>query len=84
MTYDYTPHGVCSQHMRIQLEDGVIQGVNVLGGCNGNLQGLSILVTGMRAEEAIAKLSGIRCGQKGTSCPDQLARGLRLALEQGK
>ena len=84
MVFDYTPQGVCSQHMRIQLEDGVIADVKVVGGCNGNLQAVSALVTGLRAEEAIAKIRGIRCGGKPTSCPDQLARGLELALQKAQ
>ena len=80
MTYTYRPKGVCSQMMKIELEDGVIQNVQVLGGCNGNLQGISALVRGMRAEEAIERMKGIRCGFKNTSCPDQLAVALEEAL----
>lgn len=80
MTYTYRPKGVCSQMMKIELEDGVIQNVQVLGGCNGNLQGISALVRGMRAEEAIERMKGIRCGFKNTSCPDQLAAALEEAL----
>ncbi|MBE6970702.1 MAG: TIGR03905 family TSCPD domain-containing protein [Ruminococcaceae bacterium] len=80
MTYTYRPKGVCSQMMKIELEDGVIKDVQVLGGCNGNLQGISALVRGMRAEEAIERMKGIRCGFKNTSCPDQLAVALEQAL----
>lgn len=81
-TYTYMPKGTCSREMQLDLEDGVIQDVRVIGGCSGNLQGLSSLLRGMRAEEAIEKLSGIRCGFKPTSCPDQLSIALRRALEE--
>ena len=81
MTYTYTPRGVCSRRMVVELSDsGVIENVRIDGGCNGNLQGISRLVQGMKAEEAIARMEGISCGGKGTSCPDQLAQALRLAL----
>ena len=80
MTYTYYPRGVCSQRMDLELEDGVIRRVEVLGGCSGNLQGISRLVVGMRAEEAIRRMEGIRCGGKPTSCPDQLAKALRECL----
>ena len=77
MTYSYRPQGVCSQRMDIDVEDGVIRSVEVLGGCSGNLQGISRLVEGMEIDEAIRRLEGIRCGFKPTSCPDQLAKALR-------
>ena len=80
MTYTYYPRGVCSQRMDLEVEDGVIRRVEVLGGCSGNLQGISRLVVGMRAEEAIRRMEGIRCGGKPTSCPDQLAKPLRECL----
>ena len=76
MTYTYTPRGVCSRKMTVELENGVIKSVNVEGGCNGNLQGISRLVVGMDAQEAI------RCGPKPTSCPDQMAHALEEALAQ--
>ena len=84
MIYTYIPRGVCSQRMIINLEDGIIQDVRVIGGCNGNLQGISALVKGMKAREAIDKLRGIRCGFKPTSCPDQLSIALEEALAQAK
>lgn len=85
MTYTYKTKGVCSQLMRVELSaDGVIENVEVVGGCNGNLQGISRLVRGMKATDAIERMRGIRCGFKDTSCPDQLATALTLALEQGK
>jgi uncharacterized protein (TIGR03905 family) len=80
MTYEYTPHGVCSRRMILDIEDGIIKDVKVVGGCSGNLQGISRLVKGMKAEEAVGKLKGIRCGFKQTSCPDQLARAIEQAL----
>lgn len=80
MKYEYTPHGVCSRHMTIDIEDGVIKDIKVIGGCNGNLKGISALVKGMRAEDAAAKMKGIRCGFKPTSCPDQLARAIEKAI----
>ena len=83
MTYTYTPRGVCSRRMVVEISDsGVIENVRIDGGCNGNLQGISRLVQGMKAEEAIARMEGISCGGKGTSCPDQLAQALRKAMEK--
>jgi len=78
-TIKYTPRGVCSRAMEIDVEDGVIQAVRVLGGCSGNLQGISSLLKGMSVEDAIARMDGIRCGMKPTSCPDQLAQALKAA-----
>ena len=83
MTYTYTPRGVCSRRMTVELsDDGVIENVRIDGGCSGNLQGISRLVVGMKAEEAIARMEGISCGGKPTSCPDQLAQALRKAMEK--
>ena len=82
MTYTYTPKGVCSRKMKVDVEDGIIRSVEILGGCSGNLQGISRLIVGMPAEEAIEKLSGIPCGFKATSCPDQLSIALRQAIQQ--
>ncbi len=77
MTVTYEPRGVCSRLMRIEEENGIIKSVEVVGGCNGNLQGISRLVEGMRVEDAISRMEGIHCGSKGTSCPDQLAQALK-------
>ena len=77
MRITYQPKGVCSRLMIIEAEDGVIKSVEVVGGCNGNLQGISRLVEGMTVEEAISRMEGIHCGMKGTSCPDQLAQALK-------
>ena len=76
----YKTQGTCSQEIDIELKDGVIDSVSFTGGCNGNLQGVSALVKGMEPQEAIARLKGIRCGMKPTSCPDQLARALESML----
>ena len=79
MTYRYTPRGVCSRDISIEVaEDGTIRHVEFVGGCHGNLQGISRLVEGMPVEEAIRRLEGIRCGAKSTSCPDQLAQALKV------
>lgn len=72
----YKTKGTCSTMIDIELKDGVIDSVKFTGGCNGNLQGISALVKGMKPEEAISRLKGIRCGFKPTSCPDQLAHAL--------
>ena len=79
VTIQYTPRGVCSRAFTIQVEGGVIQSVQVVGGCHGNLQGISSLLKGMPVEEAIKRLEGIRCGGKPTSCPDQIAQALKSA-----
>lgn len=76
MTFRYTPRGVCSRMMTFEIENGVVTDLTVEGGCNGNLKGISSLIKGLTTEEIIDRLSGIRCGGKGTSCPDQIARAL--------
>ena len=80
----YRPRGVCSQLMEIEIEDGKLKGLSVMGGCDGNLKGIARLVEGMEVEEVIRRLEGVRCGRKATSCPDQLAKALRLSLEQAE
>jgi uncharacterized protein (TIGR03905 family) len=81
MKYTYYTQGTCSSQIDMELdEQGIIQDVQFYGGCHGNLQGISILVRGMKATDAIAKLQGIRCGYKNTSCPDQLATALRQVV----
>ena len=72
----YKTQGVCSSLIDIEMNGNTIESVKFTGGCNGNLQGISALVKGMTAQDAIARLKGIRCGFKNTSCPDQLARAL--------
>lgn len=81
MTVEYRPRGVCSQLMRVTVEDGIVQDVQVIGGCNGNLKGIMSLVKGMKAEDVVEKLEGIRCGMKPTSCPDQLAKAIKRAMQ---
>lgn len=73
----YRPKGVCSNAIDVQVEDGVIKSVKFTGGCSGNTQGISRLVAGMKVEDAIDRLKGIKCGFKSTSCPDQLACALQ-------
>ncbi|MBE6815835.1 MAG: TIGR03905 family TSCPD domain-containing protein [Ruminococcaceae bacterium] len=80
MTYTYKTQGTCSRKITFDLEDGIVKNVNFEGGCNGNLKGISALVEGKEAEEVIKTVSGITCGFKSTSCPDQLAKALHEAL----
>lgn len=80
MKYTYYTSGTCSSQIDFEVQDNVIKQVFFTGGCHGNLQGISRLVQGMTCDEAIAKLEGIRCGYKATSCPDQLARALKEAM----
>ena len=76
----YTPSGVCSRRMELDVEDGIVLNLTVICGCHGNLQGISSLVKGMKVEDVIARLSGIKCGFKQTSCPDQVAQALKNNL----
>ena len=82
MEYTRRNRGVCSASTKVVIEDGIVKDVQMLGGCNGNIKGVIALVKGMKAEEAIERLSGITCGFKTTSCPDQLAITLKEALGQ--
>ena len=77
MTYTYRQRGVCSQLMEFELEGNTVRSLKVTGGCDGNLQGIARLVAGMDVDEAIARMEGIRCGFKPTSCPDQIAQALK-------
>jgi uncharacterized protein (TIGR03905 family) len=77
---EYKTKGTCSTRIDFDLDGDIVRNVRFMGGCNGNLQGISRLVEGMPAREAISKLEGIRCGFKSTSCPDQLAKALKAAL----
>lgn len=79
---DYKPFGVCSQLIRVEVEDDIVKNVEFVGGCSGNTQGVARLVKGMKVDEAISRMEGIKCGFKETSCPDQLAKALRLASQQ--
>lgn len=82
MVYKYRPSGVCSREMIIDVEGDIIKSVEIIGGCDGNTKGVSILVAGMTIDETIKKLKGIDCRGRGTSCPDQLARALEEIKEK--
>ena len=82
--YSYKTKGTCSGQIDVELDGDIIKSVKFYGGCNGNLQGISRLVIGMKAEDAIARMQGIHCGGKPTSCPDQLSIALTEALEKEK
>lgn len=81
MRYTYYTQGTCSFQIDFEIDDnGIVRDVQFMGGCHGNLQGISTLVRGMKASDVIDKLQGIRCGYKNTSCPDQLANAMREAI----
>lgn len=80
MQYEYKTKGTCSQRILFEINDNILTNVQYLGGCHGNLQGISKLVEGMQVDEVVRRLEGIHCGMKPTSCPDQLARALKEAL----
>ena len=85
MEYRYKPSDmVCSQEMIIELDGDIIKKVTIIGGCAGNTLGLSNLIQGMNIDEAIKRLKGVPCGMRGTSCPDQLSRGLKSVIEKRK
>ena len=77
MQYEYKTKGTCSSRILFDVEDGKVKNVQFIGGCNGNLKGISALVEGMDVDEVIARLEGTTCGMKNTSCPDQLAQALK-------
>ena len=79
MTFTYNPKGVCSRQFKIDVENGVVNSIAIVGGCSGNLQGIAALLKGMKVEDAIARMEGIRCGFKSTSCPDQIALAVKDA-----
>ena len=79
MQFEYKTKGTCSQHILFEIEDNKIKNVQFIGGCNGNLTGISSLVEGMDMDEVIARVEGTTCGMKATSCPDQLAQALKQA-----
>ena len=78
----YHPQGVCSREYHIVVKDDVIDSIKIIGGCDGNLKGIAGLLRGMKVDDAIERMSGVTCGSKPTSCPDQIARALRQ-LQQG-
>lgn len=81
MEYTFIPRGVCSRKITFEINDGIVSKVRFSGGCAGNTQGLAALIEGMKAEDVIKRLSGIRCGFKSTSCPDQMAEAIKEALK---
>ena len=81
MQFEYKTKGTCSQHILFEIEDNKLKNVQFIGGCNGNLKGISSLVEGMDVDLIIARLEGTTCGMKATSCPDQLAQALKQAKE---
>lgn len=81
MRYTFQPKGVCAMQIDIEVEDGIVQDVAFTGGCNGNGKGIASLARGRKVEEVIDALAGTRCGNKQTSCPDQLAVALRQIAE---
>lgn len=81
MQFEFKTRGTCSQMIYFDIEDGKVRNLRFVGGCNGNLKGISALVEGMDVDTVIGKVEGIRCGMKSTSCPDQLAKALKQAKE---
>ena len=79
MQFEYKTKGTCSQYINFEIEDGKLKNVQYIGGCNGNLKGISSLVEGMDIDDVIARVEGTTCGMKKTSCPDQLAQALKEA-----
>lgn len=82
MKFEYKTSGTCSSKILFDIDDGIVHDLEYIGGCNGNLQGLSRLVEGMPVDEVISRVQGIHCGAKPTSCPDQLAQALLQAKEK--
>lgn len=82
MQFEYKTKGTCSREILFEVEDGKVKNVQFVGGCNGNLKGIGALVEGMSIDDVIARVEGISCGMKSTSCPDQLAQALKAAKAQ--
>lgn len=82
MRYNFRTQGVCSRTISFDVDNGIVSKVTFEGGCNGNLKGIAALAEGKPAQEVIDVLTGIRCGFKATSCPDQFAKALKAALEE--
>ena len=82
MQYEYKTKGTCSQRILFDVENGKVKNVQFIGGCNGNLKGIAALVEGMDIDDVIARVQGVTCGMKATSCPDQLAQAL-IAAKNG-
>ena len=79
MEFNYKTKGTCSREITFEVEDGKVKNVQFYGGCNGNLKGIGALVEGMNIDDVIARIEGVKCGMKSTSCPDQLAQALKAA-----
>jgi len=77
----FIPKGVCSSQIELTIEDDIVRDVRFMNGCNGNLSGISVLVRGMKTSDAVARLKGIPCGSRPTSCPDQLAQAIEQAIK---
>lgn len=77
MSYSYKPSGVCSRNFTFDIENDIIKDIKITGGCDGNLKGIINLLKGMDVDSVINKLEGIKCGLKGTSCPDQISKALK-------
>ena len=82
MRFEYKTRGTCSSKILFDVDDGIVHNLEYIGGCNGNLQGMSRLVEGMNIDDVIARVQGIHCGMKPTSCPDQLAQALEAYKAQ--
>lgn len=82
MQFEYKTKGTCSQRILFELDGDTVKNVQFIGGCNGNLKGIGVLVEGMNVDEVISRIDGIKCGMKSTSCPDQLAQALKEAKEK--
>ncbi len=83
MTHTRKNIGTCSVSTTVNIENGIIEDVKVINGCDGNLKGIMSLLKGMKAEDAIARMEGITCGRKPTSCPDQIAQCIKEAIAAG-
>lgn len=81
MIVKYTPRGICARQMIVSAENGIVTGAEIIGGCDGNHKGIISLIKGMKVEDAIERMQGIRCGSKESSCPDQLAKAFQKLLD---
>ena len=84
MSYEYKTKGTCSQRILFDIEDNKVKNVQFIGGCNGNLKGIAALVEGMDVQDVIARVEGIKCGMKNTSCPDQIVCAIEAFEAEGK
>ena len=82
MKYTYTPRGVCSAQIEFEINDGIVNNVTFTRGCHGNTQGIGLLCEGMEAKEIVRRLEGVDCGGRGTSCPAQLAKAIKQAINE--